>query len=336
MTREKAKRKRLAILKALHRSADLLSSPGLAKHMQADGLDASERTVRLYITKLQAEGLVESHGKRGCRITENGIAELRRCMSLERVGFLSAKIDRMTYRMSFDLHTRAGNVVVNTSVVRPHELHEHVDKIMRVFERGYAMGHLLNLLGPGERVGDTLIPPDRVGFCTVCSVTVNGVLLKHGVPMHSRFGGLLSLSDGSPAGFVEIINYDGTSIDPLEAFIRSGMTDYLGAIAHGNGRIGASFREIPDASRDLVQDLAGSLQSIGLGAVMQVGYGGRPLLDIPVSEGRAGVIVCGGLNPIAILEESGQRVESFALSGLMEYNRLFQFEELPQRLQALL
>ena len=38
------------------------------------------------------------------------------------------------------------------------------------------------------------------------------------------------------------VNYDGTSIDPLEVFIRSGMTDNIGVVKTGNGRIGASFR----------------------------------------------------------------------------------------------
>lgn len=336
MQTDTTNRKRLGILTALHHTAIPLSSPILSARLDTEGLDVSERSVRLYLRELQEEGLVESHGKRGCVITPEGTAELHRSMTLQRIGFLSAKIDKMTYCMGFDLHTRSGDVVVNTSIVKPQELNAHVDQIGRVFERGYAMGRLLALLAPGERVGDTTVPPGRVGFCTVCSVTVNGVLLKHGIPMHNRFGGLLSLRHGDPVGFIEIINYDGTSIDPLEVFIRSGMTDYLGAISTGDGRIGASFREIPEDSCGLVRDLAGSLDAIGLGAVMEVGQGGRPLLDIPVSEGRAGAIVCGGLNPIAILEEQGHRVDSWALAGLMEYNRLFRYEELPDRLKTML
>ena len=86
------------------------------------------------------------------------------------------------------------------------------------------------ILAPGEQIGSLTVPPDRIGFCSVCSITINGVLLKHGVPTTSRFGGLLELRDRTPVRFVEMIHYDGTSIDPLEVFIRSGMTDYHGAI----------------------------------------------------------------------------------------------------------
>jgi repressor of nif and glnA expression len=54
-----------------------------------------------------------------------------------------------------------------------------------------------------------------------------------------------------------------------------------------------------------------------------------------VSSGRAGAIVIGGLNPMAIFEELGIRVQARALSGLLEYNRLFPYQELTQRLAVL-
>ena len=76
--------------------------------------------------------------------------------------------------------------------------------------------------------------------------------------------------------------YDGTSIDPLEIFIRSGMTDYMGAIRTGSGKIVASFREFPAESRDTVVDLAGTLKRVGLGSLLKVGMPGQDLLDIPV------------------------------------------------------
>ncbi len=239
----------------------------------------------------------------------------------------------MTYMMTFDLATRTGQVVVNTSLVNPRQLASCVDKVCKVFADGYAMGTRLALFAPGETIGGLTVPPDRVGFCTVCSITLNGVLLKHGVPTTSRFGGVLEMRNGQPTRFVEMIHYDGTSIDPLEVFIRSGMTDYNGAIRDGNGLIGASFREMPEDSRDLVLHIGQRLSAVGLGAFMEVGLPGQPVLGLPVSHGRIGSVVIGGLNPIAILEELGHRVFSRALSGLLEYNRLISFEELPEALK---
>ena len=328
---ENRRRRKLAILNLLKGSSQPMNSASIAESLAGQGHEMSERTVRLYLQELDQAGLTQNLGRRGRSITEKGLSELDAAQAFVRVGFLSAKIDQMTYRMNFDLSTRTGTVVVNTTLATRGQLARCMDKICQVFEKGYAMGHLAALLEPGEQMGDLTIPDGMLGFCSVCSITLNGVLLKHGIPMRSRFGGLLELHDGQPSRFVEMITYDGTSIDPLEVFIRSAMTDNVGAVTTGNGRIGASFRELPAESRELASDLAQKLDAIGLGGLMEIGRPGQDLFDIPVSEGRIGAVIIGGLNPTAILEELGVRVVSRALSGLLEFNRLFPYEELPSR-----
>lgn len=328
----KRDRKRNAILDVLRAAAAPVSSAHLSDELTARGVEASERTVRLYLADMSAEGLTEAVGRRGHRLTEAGRHELKAATVLDRLGLLSAKIDAMTYRMDFDLTSRRGSVVVNTSIAPLGALRSGARSICEVFARGYAMGQLLTLLPPGERVGELVVPEGRVGFCTVCSITINGVFLKSGIPTRSRFGGLLELVGGRPTRFVELINYDGTTIDPLEVFIRSGMTDYLGAISSGNGRVGAGFREIPAESRETAVLLAERLQRVGMGAVLEIGWSGQPLFGIPVGQGHAGLVVVGGLNPISVLEEMGHRVESRALSGLLDFQRLFHYSELPDRL----
>jgi HTH-type transcriptional regulator, global nitrogen regulator NrpRI len=326
----------LAILKTLRGESQPLSAVKIAAALAGAGCDLSERSVRLYLNDMEARGLVRQFGKRGSVLTTAGAEELRTSQPWQRVGFLSAKIDQMTYAMDFDLPTRSGRVVVNTSLVAPGDLLACIEDVCTVFGKGFAMGTRVCLLGPGESVGESAIPAGQVGFCTVCSITLNGVLLKHGIPTRSRFGGLLQVRDYRPERFVEIIDYEGTSIDPLEVFIRSGMTDYLGAIRGGCGRIGASFREVPSGSGEMVAALAERLTEIGLGAFMEIGQGGRPVLDIPVSEGRTGAIVVGGLNPISVIHERGFSSQSRALSGLLEFTRLFSYEDLPQRLKAMM
>ncbi|MFW6153676.1 MAG: DUF128 domain-containing protein [Planctomycetota bacterium] len=321
-----------AVLSVLGDNDGPLNSRAITQQLLAAGQRISERTVRLYLKEGDELGLTESHGRKGRTLTEAGHAELRISQVVRRVGYLSGQIDRMTYQMTFDLHTRSGTVVVNTSVVDAEPLLAYADDICRVFERGYAMGRLLTILKPGERIGKILIPEGKLGFCTVCSVTLNGVLLKHGIPITSRFGGLIELQDGAATRFAEMIHYDGTSIDPLEVFIRSGMTDYCGAIRSGNGRIGASFREIPCDARPLVGQLATHLDEIGMGAVLAVGLPGQAVLEVPVPAERVGMVVIGGLNPVAILEETGHRIFSRALSGQMEFTRLQHYEELPKLL----
>ena len=327
----KKERNRVAILGALNKIGAPTNSVRLTEFLSAAGHNLSERTVRLYLRELDADGLTVSRAKRRT-ITEKGSAELRASQTLQRVGFLSAKIEQMAYNMTFDLVTRTGLVVVNMSVVDPRHLAACKDDIRKVFTNGYAMGNLLAIIPPGESLGDLTVPADKLGVCTVCSITLNGVLLKHGVPTTSTFGGLLELRDRRPTRFVEMIHYDGTSIDPLEVFIRSGMTDYSSAVKDGNGVIGASFREMPEQARDLAVQLADRVSAIGLGGFMEIGWPSQPILEVPVSPGRIGVVMIGGLNPIAILEEQGYRVHSRALAGLLEYNRLFHFDELPKAL----
>lgn len=328
--------KKVAILDVLKHSAEPLSSARIAEMLTTQDNTISERTVRLYLHELDKEGLTRNIGKKGRLITDAGIVEYENSRTHERVGLLAAKIDAMSYGMSFDLATRTGTVVVNTSIVRPEDLKILLDRICRVFEAGYAMGRLLSLNGPGTVIGSIRVPEGYIGLSTVCSITLNGVLVRHGIPVHSRFGGLLELRDGEPMRFVEMIEYSGTTIDPLEIFIRGAMTDYMGAISTGNGRIGASFREFPSASRSQVVSLAETLKTIGLGGFMHIGYGGRPVFDTPVSEGRIGAVVIGGLNPMAIFEENGIRIHLRALSGLVEYTNLFHYDEIGDRLKAYL
>lgn len=324
------------ILRVLKEEGKTLTSTQIVETLQAAGIEYSERTIRMYLGTLDRLGYTISYGRRGRVITREGLKLLQSAEVVNRLGYLSAKIDRMTYRMSFDLLTCSGEVLVNTSILPYSEFAKSLDTITQVFRHGLGMGNLVSLIPPGEVVGETCIPGDHLGFCTVCSLTLNGVLLKHGIPTASRFSGLLELQDGKPTRFAELINYDATTVDPLEIFARAGMTDNLGAVRNGNGLVGAAFRELPGESRSRVESITGRMAEIGLGSFLKIGLPNQPILGIPVGEGRIGAIILGGLNPIAVLEESGRKVlTSGAISGLLEFHKLFHYKELGKRLRAL-
>lgn len=332
---EKITRKRLSILKILKESACPLSGAKITERLIAIGQDVSERTTRHYFLIMDREGLTRNMGKRGRVITEKGLHELHAARVIEKVGYLAARIDQMTYLMNFELQKKTGTVVVNVSVIKKTDIKKAGGLMKKVFACGYAMGKLLTVFSPATRHGDIFIPEDSVGVGTVCSVTLNGVLLSHGIPTHSRFGGLLELRDGKPIRFTELIHYEGTTLDPLEVFIGNRMTDYTGATRDGNGQIGVSFREMPAESRDKVVEIAKKLQDVGLGGFMTIGWPGQPLLDIPVSDGRIGVVVIGGLNPVAILVEQGIQIQSRAMATLVDFHTLFSFNEIDTRLRQI-
>ncbi|MBI4978086.1 MAG: DUF128 domain-containing protein [Spirochaetes bacterium] len=328
-------KRQIAILDMLKNADGLLTSPIITDALIKSGYDVSERMVRYYLSEMERHGHVDKSGKRGYAINESGLSTLKAEIVVERIGFLSAKIDQMTYRMSFDLTRQTGTVVVNMTLVEPKYLRQYFDMFTEVYRRGYAMGERLIIIKPGEKIGGIIVPPDKIAIGTVCSITLNGVLLKYGIPTNSRFGGLMQIQNRKPVGFVDIITYDGTSIDPLEIFIRSGMTSYIGAITNGFGRIGASFREFPASSAQTVKKIAKELVAIGLGGFLEIGKANQPLFNIPVNEGRVGAVVIGGLNPVSIFEENGIRVLSQTLAGLIEYERLFHYTELEKHLNAL-
>jgi HTH-type transcriptional regulator, global nitrogen regulator NrpRI len=330
----KQEKKRIAILDVLKNSSKPISSSKICSTLNVQGIDISERTVRLYLHDFDQAGFTQCNGRKGRLITPQGIKEIEECAALERIGFLSGKIDTMAYRMNFDPDTCEGSVVINTSIVPIDELtHQRRLLINKVFSQGYAMGKMMGLFKPGSNWSGQTIPANMVGIATVCSITLNGVLLRKGIPVTSRFGGLLELKSGNPTRFVELIRYDGTSIDPLEIFIRSGMADYVGAVTTGNGRIGASFREFPAESISIVRSVTDKLESIGLGSLICIGNPGQPIFDFPMAQGRAGAVVIGGLNPMSIFEETGLRVVSNALSGIMDFKDLFPYTQFNQKLE---
>ncbi|MBN1545068.1 MAG: DUF128 domain-containing protein, partial [Syntrophaceae bacterium] len=324
----KPQRKIISILHILHDAAGPLGGTRIAQRLQEFGFDLSQRMVRNYLQILDKEGLTQNLGKKGRRITAKGEKELKSSFVIEKVGFVASKIDTLTYKMDFSLRKKRGKIILNVSTIGRQYLRKAIQQIQSVFRAELGMGRFVVLGIPGAEIEGVTLEGGKVAIGTVCSVTINGILLKEGIHTTSRFGGLLELVEGRPFRFTEIINYDGSSIDPLEIFIKSGMTGVRQAFLKGNGKIGASFREFPSVALSKVEKIRRKLDKIGLGGVVMIGKPGRPLLDIPVTEERVGMIVAGGLNPIAAVEESGITTESIAMGSLFEFEQLTPFWEL--------
>ncbi len=118
-------------------------------------------------------------------------------------------------------------------------------------------------------------------------------------------------------------------------FIKSNMTAVSEAVTGRNGRILASFREIPVVCLDKAARLARTLEERGIRGILMIGSPNTPLLEVPVSIDKAGIVIIGGLNPVAVLEEHGIATESKAMSTLFEYSRLVPFKDLIDSMTAL-
>ena len=320
------------ILKVLHRIDRPAGATQVEELLRGWGVDLSERSIRLYLLQLDAEGFTQLHSRRAGRVlTAKGRAELEKGDVIERMGFISGQIDELTYRMGFNLRGGMGTLVVNTTLIPAREEVAALDVVRPVYAARLGMGTRLLVLRAGA-IYDVrraaVVPRGKIAMVTVCSVTLNGVLLKEGIPVTSRFGGLLEFRNRLPARFVELLDYEGTTQDPLELFIRAKMTSVRKCEQTGNGLVGASFREFPSVALPAVLKIRDQLRLLGLDGILAVGVPDQPLYGIPVGEGRTGLVVLGGLNPAAALEEAGIASENRSLAGLLEYTKFPEFRHL--------
>ncbi|NQT83997.1 DUF128 domain-containing protein [bacterium] len=327
---EKTKKNVWAILRALQGRRKPLGATRIGKEIQGYGVNLSQRTVRYYLAWTDRNGFTKKFGRRGRMITPAGMKEVSDSFVFEKVGLVVCRIDELSYRMSFCPNRLTGSIILNVSTVKNEEVRHAVDRIVSVFEAGLGLGHLVVIGEAGHQVGDFRVPEGKTAIGTVCSVTINGIFLNVGIPVTSRFGGLLEVREGQPVRFTQLINYDGTTLDPLEIFIKGRMTSVWRVAETKNGIIGAGFREIPSAALAPAEKLSKKLESLGLGGVMVIGKPGQPLLDIPVGEGRTGVIVRAGLNPLAACEEAGIETDNMVMGTLFEFGGLVPFERLRQ------
>lgn len=313
----------LSILKILSKENKIIGSKEISKKLKMHGINLSERTVRYHLKILDERGLTKVFGKEGRKITEKGRKELETASTVKKVGFIINKIESLSYLSDFDINSLKGRLILNITYIHESKIKKAFKVMENVFNSPYVMGHKVLILEKDTE--NILVPKDHVCIGTICSVTLNAILLKAGIPIISKFGGVLEIRDGQPYKFGALISYDGTSLDPLEIFIRGKMTDVIGAIKNGFGRILASFREIPVVCLDKVKEIYKIMQKKGFKGILMFGEPNQPLLDIPVGIDRVGIIVVGGLNPIAALEENNIQTDTSAISVLYDYNELLDF-----------
>ena len=327
--REDVERKTLMILRILHEAGGPMGSRLIARKMQERGFTPSERAVRYHLKLMDERGLTRLIGKKDGRlITDMGIDEVGKGRVRDKVGLAISRIEILAFQTTFDPETSTGLLPINISFF-PKTSFPNAIQIMRpVFESGFAVSNRVAMASEGQYLGNVLIPEGKIGFATVCSIVVNGVLLKHGIPMDSKFGGILQVKNRRPLRFEELIHYSGSSLDPTEIFIRGKMTSVGSAVEKGEGTILANFREIPAPCYPLTCDLLSKMEKAGIKGVLIMGEISEPVCQVPVDTNRVGIILIGGLNPPACVQEATLDVEHMAMSTVMDYKAMQPFDEL--------
>ncbi len=321
-------RKVLSILRILSDCQEPLGARVIAYRLKDYGVELGERAVRYHLKLMDERGLTRLVGRDGRLLTEQGEEELRNALVKDKVGLAISKIELLAFSTDFNYEKRCGSIPVNVSFLPKGKFTKALQAMKPAFEAGLCVSELVAVAQEGEHLGEFMVPEGTTGFATVCSIAINGALLKAGVPMDSRFGGILQMRNHKPFRFVELIHYAGSSLDPSEVFIRARMTSVKEAVKSGNGKILANFREIPALCRETAEEVVAKLREAGLGGMLLMGNTSEPVCEIPVELNRIGMILLGGMNPIAAAEEAGIEAQNHAMCTVIEYQDLTRFKEL--------
>lgn len=326
--RHEVERKVITILKILSESPEPLGARVIAQRLGDYGVDLGERAVRYHLKIMDERGLTRLIGRDGRLITEPGIEELKSALVGDKVGFVISKIELLAIQTTFDWEKHRGQVPANVSFFPKEQFIKALGAMRDAFEAGICVSDLVAVAHEGERLAGVTVPEGKIGFATVCSIIINGALLKAGIPMDSKFGGLLQIRNHEPFRFVELIEYAGSSLDPSEIFITSRMTSVGEVASRGEGKVLANFREIPALCRPVAETVIYGLREAGLGGLLVMGDTSQSVGEVPVELNKIGIIILGGLNPVAAAVEAGIEVENTAMSGVIDYRDLVSFRKL--------
>jgi len=326
-----AENKMIAILKVLSESSDPLGSTQIARKLKDDGVFLSERGIRYHLKIADERGFTVPGGRDGRTLTPAGRQEVHDALVPQQLGLVRDKLELLAYLTTFDPLKRSGVLAINTSVIDKDQFKKALNAMRDVFNAGICVSRLVATAREGQKLGTVVIPEGKMGFATVCSASINGVLLKAGVPTEFRFGGVLEIKENQPRRFSALTEYAGTSTDPSEQFIQARMTSVGQAARTGSGKILGAFRTIPAPARVVVEEKAAQLKEVGIGGIYAIGNTSESVGQVAVSLNRVGIIQIGGLNPVAAAVEAGIWIENIAESGMIDFKELASFDDVYER-----
>lgn len=242
--------------------------------------------------------------------------------------FIISRIESMMYDVTFDPNKRQGKIIANTSIVNEADFQKVLALFRQAVHSGLSVSPYVKTMLPGEKIGNLQLEKGKIGIATPCSITIDGVLLKAGIPVKPKFGGVVEIHDGSPLRFTDILTYDSTTIDPLDVLMSQELTSITEMINTGSGKILANLREAPMAARDRIEQVLDSLVEAGFSCVLEVGEPNSDILGMQVGRDKLGIVIIGGTNPMALVQEHGIDISTHELSILLDIEEMRHIDEI--------
>ena len=225
--------------------------------------------------------------------------------------FLLSKSWNLIQQVNFDVEKQKGEIISNVSYISK----DTVDDALAVMEETYNSSP--KYINPYYKLIEHPDDEDKIGIATICSLSIDGILINNGIMSNPKYSGLLELTE--PPLFIDLISYNGTTLDPHKIFLSKDMTSITGA--GGPGKILASVKEIPYVSRDYAVEILEILNNIGF-SIYKIGKPRELVYNSKVDNYNFGVITGGGLNSIGAVKEKGIDIEVKAMEKLIAFEKM--------------
>lgn len=232
--------------------------------------------------------------------------------------FINNLILEYSMKVTYNPVDNEGLVVYNLFLIPENEREYAIKTMKNVIAAGITVSDMIRFIEPGESIDDYTIPQGMVGICTLCSITLDGILFRRGIPARQIGGGVIEVEGNFPRRFTHIILYEATTFDPLQLMVSQDLTSVNRVIKEGDGHILGNIRECHMEAESLLHEVLDGCSSKHFSGILEVGMPNAPLLGVSISPQYLGVVAIGGTNPFAAMKEAGHPVITRAFKGLMD------------------
>ena len=249
------------------------------------------------------------------------------CIMTDLPKFINHRIEEFALQVSYDPGERTGTLVYNLSLIRSEDLEFAIKIFKDSYRAGISVSGLVRFLQPGVVIEEYQIPEGCIGMVSVCSSTIDGLLLRRGIPMNPIGGGIVEVERRVPKRFTHMILYEYTTVDPLQVLISQELTSVNAVMRRGSGNILANLRQCHMEAEPVVGEVLDSLTGSDLQGILDVGMPNSPALGVTLDPQYLGIVAVGGTNPMAAIREEGRWEVIKAMKGLMAAEEMSHISE---------
>ncbi|MCL2116110.1 MAG: NrpR regulatory domain-containing protein [Methanobrevibacter sp.] len=270
--------------------------------------------IKLSESVAEFEGMKHIFSKKHSLFNNNLLKSSLKKPKNQKITFLLNKAYNFLQNVDFNIETHEGKLISNVSYINKRDLDESIEIMKNAYKKSK------NYICPYYKVindlNDVNIKENQVGIATVCSLSVDGVLINNGVMSIPKYGGLLEI--GNKPLFLELISYNGSSLDPHEIFIFKNMVSIN---KNETKKILASLKEIPVIARKQSKEILDEISKIGF-PIYKIGKPREIIYNAKVHSYNCGIVAGSGLNSIAAIKEEGIDVKVKAVQGTITLDEM--------------